>query len=975
MMVGRKRKLSVDFKESRKKSNKDKILSADSTDQLLRQTSGDDTLDSKDDQDISKSLSASNNGDNNFGESDQFDISENKEDREPSPVPINEEPAEEENIEQTIQEENIAEEVAPEIDEYDQKPLVVEESVNEVENDVETVNDFLAVQTSIDESIDERASEMVIAPSESYEPNHDMDSGLVPDALNDVGDVQGLATGQKKRKKRASVIAKEEITEGESTTNGNEADNEDNGKRYQSSRNAAKVAKSKFGSGKANRTASNDGANTTTSKSGKKNQQAANLANVADSQLLVKEPTKTEWIQCDECSKWRSIPPSAGIDIENLPEKWFCFMNTWDEARNTCEAEEENYQTADGNAENSEIAITLPDTELPSMVITKEEKATPSAKGKGKGKGKKVSVVEIEDAIKAGVDEGNLSKDVTASGRKRGVTAQTSKNVSNRNTVSTDGNAVQAVNWVQCNKCKKWRKAPNESFPEKWYCSLNTWNLQYASCSVRQEEDDTTAENNVLQQTPHRGGKKGGSGVQANSAVTVAAPTVLAPGPASAVVKKNWVQCERKGCKKWRKVPASIDIDSLPEKWYCEMNTWNPDSASCDAPEDVDSDAERNDNEPRNQFILSGPKGPTALSYRRIIFGNDGKIKACFSDKNKNGYGLFSYNQLPRKPINGYNGINNKNAEEEDEHIEPMKKIAYWWSSAYEDRLYTFNHLENSDFAVKGLSETPTASSYLLDTARRIFDCEHDSVQPKHTIPKKLDPAWSIIQSLSLFTRCKAECSVIRSAFLAQSQSQLTLFALVQAISKCKLFNPVVESCRQYMTIEAIRDALHRLEEADEVDIAFSPNYEMVISLLLPLSSLRSLVAARSKVFHHKENKPAFGAKWAQNGVPLKLRKFYVKRSPPPPVQKIDTQKEAPVIEASSSGESDYDNSRLEYHQNEDSNNPIPTVDAVQNPEDFVGEEEDDDEKREGIEEQEEINIQQQMTAEEQMSEAMTVEE
>ena len=31
------------------------------------------------------------------------------------------------------------------------------------------------------------------------------------------------------------------------------------------------------------------------------------------------------WVQCDECNKWRMLPPEA--DAENLPEKWFCPMN------------------------------------------------------------------------------------------------------------------------------------------------------------------------------------------------------------------------------------------------------------------------------------------------------------------------------------------------------------------------------------------------------------------------------------------------------------------------------------------------------------------------------------------------------------------------------------------------------------------------------------------------------------------------
>merc|ERR1712224_178518 len=39
--------------------------------------------------------------------------------------------------------------------------------------------------------------------------------------------------------------------------------------------------------------------------------------------------------------------------------------------------------------------------------------------------------------------------------------------------------------------------------------------------------------------------------------------------------------------KKWRKLPFHVDIDDLPDKFYCKDNIWNPDSNSCSKPEDV----------------------------------------------------------------------------------------------------------------------------------------------------------------------------------------------------------------------------------------------------------------------------------------------------------------------------------------------------------------------------------------------------
>ena len=54
--------------------------------------------------------------------------------------------------------------------------------------------------------------------------------------------------------------------------------------------------------------------------------------------------------------------------------------------------------------------------------------------------------------------------------------------------------------------------------------------------------------------------------------------------PAQAVA--NWVQCENPKCLKWRKLPWHVDVDLLPEKFFCKDNIWNPKSQSCEASED-----------------------------------------------------------------------------------------------------------------------------------------------------------------------------------------------------------------------------------------------------------------------------------------------------------------------------------------------------------------------------------------------------
>ncbi|XP_043988151.1 MORC family CW-type zinc finger protein 3a isoform X1 [Gambusia affinis] len=53
---------------------------------------------------------------------------------------------------------------------------------------------------------------------------------------------------------------------------------------------------------------------------------------------------------------------------------------------------------------------------------------------------------------------------------------------------------------------------------------------------------------------------------------------------------QNWVQCD--ACLRWRKLPDGIDVNKLPDKWYCSLNP-DPQFRSCkveEEPEDSDDD-------------------------------------------------------------------------------------------------------------------------------------------------------------------------------------------------------------------------------------------------------------------------------------------------------------------------------------------------------------------------------------------------
>ena len=103
----------------------------------------------------------------------------------------------------------------------------------------------------------------------------------------------------------------------------------------------------------------------------------------------------------------------------------------------------------------------------------------------------------------------------------------------------------------------------------------------------------------------------------------------------------QWVQCEK--CDKWRRLPSTIDSSSLPEKWYCSMNTWDIALAKCSAKQENDQDISDPDS-PLNRNLVavsSASNGNTTgkkekggkLSYRELIFGSNGLIRKAYNEE------------------------------------------------------------------------------------------------------------------------------------------------------------------------------------------------------------------------------------------------------------------------------------------------------------------------------------------------------
>jgi len=200
---------------------------------------------------------------------------------------------------------------------------------------------------------------------------------------------------------------------------------------------------------------------------------------------------------------------------------------------------------------------------------------------------------------------------------------------------ATTGGQSNAM-WVQCDKCKKWRRlrglVDEKKLPSKWYCSMNKndpdrcvcfmcivviilvvcfadyWltycisTFQYchsssSRCSAPEEDYDSppTAESAADART-RKHLRVWVRRLQCNEAYEARQPT-LTRGKKRAVASSSkdpyeWVRCCNPSCGKWRAVLRMMDakgnvIDRCKDgEFYCVQNIWDEKVASCAAPQE-----------------------------------------------------------------------------------------------------------------------------------------------------------------------------------------------------------------------------------------------------------------------------------------------------------------------------------------------------------------------------------------------------
>ncbi|KAL7473841.1 hypothetical protein ACHAXS_014361 [Conticribra weissflogii] len=229
------------------------------------------------------------------------------------------------------------------------------------------------------------------------------------------------------------------------------------------------------------------------------------------------------WVQCDRCQKWRHLP--AYVNLEDLPEHWFCELNTYDEKRNDCEAPEQTpKEVAKEKKRAKKLAAKLQLLEQkqldaegdaisekrPSKSASEEESEFDSRKqipsSPQTNEDLDHASTDSKDNVARSTSPKNVGDDASPTSAveivkkpKRG--RPSNKELMERRAAAakeekSDNKLETKQEWVQCEKCEKWRRLPPRisasDLPDVWYCSMNTWDINLATCTAVEDKHEAS---------------------------------------------------------------------------------------------------------------------------------------------------------------------------------------------------------------------------------------------------------------------------------------------------------------------------------------------------------------------------------------------------------------------------------------------------------------------------------------------------
>ncbi len=190
----------------------------------------------------------------------------------------------------------------------------------------------------------------------------------------------------------------------------------------------------------------------------------------------------------------------------------------------------------------------------------------------------------------------------------KGVVEENIHNNNNNNDDDDDESrsksAPSNATWVQCDRCKKWRRlrglvdSKKLNLPAKWFCSMNKNDPERSKCTAPEEEYDSalnTAPETAADLRARVHLRVWARRLQCNDAYEAKLPTMTRQKKkstsSSAKEPYEWIRCCNPSCGKWRSILKFMDkqaiIDSCKNgEWFCVQNTWDEKMASCAAPQE-----------------------------------------------------------------------------------------------------------------------------------------------------------------------------------------------------------------------------------------------------------------------------------------------------------------------------------------------------------------------------------------------------
>lgn len=290
------------------------------------------------------------------------------------------------------------------------------------------------------------------------------------------------------------------------------------------------------------------------------------------------------WVQCDHCNKWRCVPNS--VDVDTLPEHWYCKDNP-DKSHSTCEAAE---QTSAEVKKEKELQNSVADNIAPNKPqllspLTVQNKR-PSAHNWpiDQDSASKKPLVDNNDEM---MDDTKLDMMRFVSGSPQYDSAVTNKSVSSELPDDQIAHVRMAAGVLPEEGVSGGEIDGGASDGTAVSALPGNKNMKGSSKRNRRGKGDEKD-------------KKSSKGKKQKEAVN-----------------QEWVQCEK--CEKWRRLPPRIKAKELPEVWTCDMNNWDPRSASCAVQEDYNEKAINPDKDIIGKDGLSSVVHTNKLSYRNLI--------------------------------------------------------------------------------------------------------------------------------------------------------------------------------------------------------------------------------------------------------------------------------------------------------------------------------------------------------------------